>query len=421
MRGPGVEDFTRRVRDLVLLASSSRGGSSMLASMLRQSPSLLHLQAEINPFLRLAGLAYPDSAQSDQLDAGHLAGLSPQRRQDLDRDLALDAGNPATMVDDEQFVLDVIWRFTVQWPEIAADLDELAEMASRGLARARARNGWGPGEIRDPAEFHAEFLGELCAEGVPVSPRYYDLPAGIAARLPAIGQHGSAPGRLLIEEPPFVITPGWRRATASDLDRPLVIKTPSNAYRFGFLRALFPNARIRVVHLLRNPAASVNGLYDGWRYHGFHAHRMPEPLRLKGYGDRFPDDRWWWKFDFPPGWERFTDATLLQVCAFQWRSCHSAILANAPRTDYMRLRFEDLIRSAESRQARLAELSEWLGVPFDDGLRRVARDGIPPVVATTPPTPRRWRARQEAVRQVIDHDVREVAAELGYEADACWI
>ena len=41
-----------------------------------------------------------------------------------------------------------------------------------------------------------------------------------------------------------------------------MIKTPSNAYRLPFIQALFPSARIRILHLVRNPAASINGLIE---------------------------------------------------------------------------------------------------------------------------------------------------------------
>ena len=39
-----------QVRDVVVVASSSRGGSSMLMELLRYSENLLHLQAELIPF-----------------------------------------------------------------------------------------------------------------------------------------------------------------------------------------------------------------------------------------------------------------------------------------------------------------------------------------------------------------------------------
>src|SRR2546421_2354328 len=82
LRGPAVPDFSLRVRELVVVASSSRGGSSMLAETLRESSALLHLHAEINPFLRLVGLTFPESGSgSDRLDAGHVPALGPEARQ----------------------------------------------------------------------------------------------------------------------------------------------------------------------------------------------------------------------------------------------------------------------------------------------------------------------------------------------------
>ena len=59
---------------LVLIASSSRGGSSVFSEYLRRSRSLIHLQGEINPFLVRAGLSYHDTdTGSDALEARHAA------------------------------------------------------------------------------------------------------------------------------------------------------------------------------------------------------------------------------------------------------------------------------------------------------------------------------------------------------------
>ncbi|MDP9071610.1 MAG: sulfotransferase [Actinomycetota bacterium] len=90
-------------------------------------------------------------------------------------------------------------------------------------------------------------------------------------------------------------------AATAAASRPLVLSTPRNAFRLAFLRSLFPAARFRVVHLTRNPAASVNGLIDGWLHHGFFNMAVDEPLAIAGYTDAFPlwGDRWWC-YDFPP-------------------------------------------------------------------------------------------------------------------------
>lgn len=418
LRGPALDGFGAGVRELVLVASSSRGGSSMLTETLRASRALIHLNAEINPFLRLAGLGYPESgSDSDRLDAAHLRGLDPERRRALEEDLALDAGQPAdTLRDEEQFGLDVAWRIAVQWPELTIDPKDTAVTARAVLTRLRAERGWAPGEVRDVRLFQLCLLHELRAGGLPVDARYYDLPRALLRGEPPVA---GTPGDTLIEEPPFVLPRVWRRATAADLEtRPLVIKTPSNAYRLEFLRALFPNARIRILHLTRNPAASINGLYDGWGFDGFHAHRMDKPLEIEGYAD----DRWW-KFDLPPGWRDFTGSPLPQVCGFQWWSCHRAILDDLEGggVDHIRIRFEDLITGVERRMACYARLSDWLGIPLDGEFRRAARDGIDPVAATEPPRPYRWLARQEMIRTAVRGRVRAVAEELGYGIEKSWI
>ncbi|WP_188188800.1 sulfotransferase [Nonomuraea sp. SYSU D8015] len=415
LRGPAVEDFTGRVREVVILASSSRGGSSMLAELLRRSPDLLHLRAEINPFLRLVDLTYPDSADSDRLDAWHLDRLDARSRRILDVELALDAGRSASLVaDDDHYLLDSAWRFAIQWPAIDFHLADWLAEGRRVLARLREEGGWAPGELRDPARFQLALSRAFDA-----NPWYYDMPRSLLHdEVPELGRHG-APGDVLVEEPPFVLTQVWQRATEVEIEtKPLVIKTPSNAYRLPFLRALFPRARLRVIHLTRNPAASINGLLDGWHYHGFHAHRMVDPLDIEGY-----HDRWWWKFDLPPGWQELRKAPLAEVCAFQWRSAHQAILDDLEEggLDSLRMRFEDLVTSAESRVACLARLTEWLGVPFDGPLLTAAWEGIDSVVATAPPAPGRWRTRWDTIKSALDDATRATATRMGYESEDDWL
>ena len=52
---PAPPDVARLARDVVIVGSSSRGGSSIFAELLRRSPHLLHFRGETNPFLRLNG------------------------------------------------------------------------------------------------------------------------------------------------------------------------------------------------------------------------------------------------------------------------------------------------------------------------------------------------------------------------------
>ncbi|RME24807.1 MAG: sulfotransferase, partial [Deltaproteobacteria bacterium] len=74
-----------RISEVIVLASSSRGGSSMFMELLRQHDGLIHLQAEFNPFLALVHRTWPDSGgDSDALDAAD-ARLEPRTRARLER------------------------------------------------------------------------------------------------------------------------------------------------------------------------------------------------------------------------------------------------------------------------------------------------------------------------------------------------
>ena len=159
-------DPREAVRDLVLLVSSSRGGSSVFAEALRRLPGTLHLRAEVNPFLRLAGFGWPESgARSDALDAQALGDADAFARQ-----LSWDIGRPAAHQSDLD--RDLVWRLRVQWP--ALPLDDAALLA---LVRAV------PGSpADDPTGFHIALLRRLHilkhrnrVIGVEISERFNEL------------------------------------------------------------------------------------------------------------------------------------------------------------------------------------------------------------------------------------------------------
>lgn len=64
------------VRDVIVVVSSSRGGSTLLGELLRRVPGLLHLSAESNPLFAAAGLHE-----------------GPHRRQALEAELLADIGH----------------------------------------------------------------------------------------------------------------------------------------------------------------------------------------------------------------------------------------------------------------------------------------------------------------------------------------
>jgi hypothetical protein len=418
-----IQHLRRHLRQVVVLASSSRGGSSVMAEILRNSHHLLHFRAEVNPFLLLSGHSPPESGHDcDRLGVEDLREVST-----LEHLLAHDLGRHATTLsspsDIASFSQEIHWRLSLQWPLERFDQGWVHRQVCDTLALLERHHGWAQGTFPETARFHALLLSRIRLRHPDLNPWYYDLPPGlIREHCPDTEPSVAPPSPVVLEEPPFVTVSPWVAPTVDDLQRlPLVIKTPSNAYRLSFLAALFPNARLRILHLTRNAAASVNGLVDGWRFRGFFAHHVDRELGIAGYSDpRQPWSQAWWKFDLPPGWQDWTDRPLVEVCGFQWRSAHRAVLdwLGEHPTDHLRLPFEHVVGSHDQRIDSFGRLARWLDIPQDPTLDRLVAAGLPPIMATSRPRHRRWYDRAELLDPVLSRDdTRAIMADLGYAAD----
>jgi hypothetical protein len=420
-----------RLRHVLVVASSSRCGSSLLVQLLRHCDSLLHLRGEINPLLWVGGLSYPASgSDSDALDETNCADALAL--QALDGLLAWECGRPETSLATPEarrdFSRDLAARLLVQWPTLSFSAEHVYTWVEDTLRHLVSEKGWPSGRFRSTSEFHIAFLRRVRREHPFVNPYYYDLPFdAVRSAFPEVRPPAGPPGPVLIEEPPFVMISPWHRPSVEELAaRTLVIKTPSNAYRMSLFGRLFPHARIKVLHLTRNAAASANGLYDGWLHHGFFSHRVRDRLSIQGYSNLLaPWSSHWWKFDLPPGWQAYRDAPLEEVCVFQWRSAHQAILDYLREhrdTETLRMRFEDVSWDATRRVRTMSRLLAWLGTTAGPGCR-AAFSALPePVMATRQPGRFRWRQRQEVLLPIVRRrEVQALMDDLGYERDpAAW-
>ncbi|NTV15009.1 MAG: sulfotransferase [Desulfobulbaceae bacterium] len=424
---PGVAGLFTAVRQLVVVASSSRGGSSIFTEILRRSPELVHLQGEITPFLNLAGLGAGASGYgSDHLPAaaaggenrGRLAILEGELARELGVNRPVDLRDPRTLA---RFQADLHWRLTCQWPELAIGRNFLYTAVDLTLAELQGQHGWPPGAFPDPQLFQILLLARLRIRQPGINPWYYDLaPPLIRRHCPSARIDPAPPARLLLEEPPFVaIAPSQPATAALAAGQTLVIKTPGNVYRLPFLRALFPKARFRVLHLVRHPGQAINGLVDGWLHHGFFAHHLPGRLRIRGYSDHFSDwGKSWWKYDLPPGWEEWTERTLVEVCGFQWRSSHQATLDYLAQSgvEQLRVRFEAALGEPHERERTFTEVANWLGID-PTPLTTAALGNLPPVMATGQPRQNRWFHKAALLEPVLtEKNIRQLAGELGYDA-----
>ena len=405
-------DVCLAVRDLVVVCSSSRGGSSMFGELLRRSPDLLTFSAEINPHVTIPTLGSDGSCDvvADPAPwAGHGEGLDVLRDE-----LGNDIGRPAAVVDPAAFADHVAWRLTMQWPSESVDPDRVAEWVRAAMEQP------GADPVHDRREFLLRVLPTVIAAHPCVNPYRYDLDDDVVRHaFPDCPVPQGPTTEPVVEMAPFVLPRVWRRATATEAAATtVVVTTPRNAFRLPLLAATFPNARLRVVHLTRNPAAAVNGLRDGWRHRGFFSAPSDVPLDIAGYTDEFP--AWgsrWWNYDVPPAWREWSDRPLVEVCAFQWRAAHQATLAaaGAMGAEVHRIAFEDVTAAPQRRWQVMSRLCEWLGV---DPLPVVGNDALPVVMPTAPPRRRRWADNPAALEPVLeDRATLDLAAELGYPRD----
>lgn len=412
--------YYKHVEQVIVIASSPRGGSSVIAELLRRrAPELLQPNGETVPHLALARLRYPDvSSGSDWLDGNAPPDGVEYIRAALGRELGfrvrrLDGAARA------RFAVDLTCRLTMQWPNETFEVSEVGRYIEDACTDLTVEHGWEKYEFRDAQAFHVAFLRRLTRDHPGIDPLYYDW------TLTSLRRYWSGwplplgpPGDVLVEMPPFLLTWPRRCVTIRQVSQlPLLLKTSSDAYRLDFIRRLFPRSMLRIVHLVRNPAACVNGLIDGWLHRGFFAVRVADPeLAIAGYSNRYPLwGRSWWKFDLPPGWRQMTDRSLPEICAFQWASAHEAIRDHLARTDadHFQVRFEDLEPALQGGPLPPAFV-DWLS--RGNGCS-VAASGTPmePVMATVKPDPHRWRARRAIIEPVLATDqVAVLARALGY-------
>jgi len=192
-------------------------------------------------------------------------------------------------------------------------------------------------------------------------------------------------------------------------EKRLLEKTASNCFRLGYVNEVFPDARI--IYPLRDGRNNVNSLINAWlQPNRFFTYDVPAELNIKDY----PDKRW--KFVLPPGWREYTQRSLAEVCAFQWRACHEAMLGEIGKPKYQGRVFQlPLERLVKEPERTLRELAAFIDLPYDDYLSKVARE-LP--VVNSPDndvSPDKWRVQnRERIEQILP-TIEPTMRRLGYE------
>lgn len=363
---------------VLLIASASRGGSSLLFDVLRHHEETCSPDGEHGKWYTFNGICYPEF-ESDHVPAE----FESFDREKLLTDLLADVGATEASGDRTHRVDDALVRLPLQFPDREIPYGEVRD------------------ELLDGASL------DKVLEELGISPIHYDAFADGDADSPIEDE--------AIEERPFITSHDHKRElTESDFDRTLVLKTSVDAYRLPWIREqLFPETDVDVVHLTRNPAASINGLYDGWRLNrGFQTYDVGE-LAIEDYDGSL------WNYDLPPGW--FTDGRLIDVCLKQWTQAHRHALDGRDAfDDALRVRFENLLTETESTVEKVVEFA-GLG---ESALLEENVDDLNQVMTTKEPERARWRNREELVRGALeraDEPFEDVVERLGYTEESEWI
>jgi len=419
------------IRRIVVINSSSRSGSSLLYALLSQLPGVISLSGEAAPFYKLnIRLDRFNPHASEQIPTGLLAeaidfnGLA----EDFLADIYLPGEITRTRdIDAEGYTDDLALRFLLQWTDMDAEEDELRGIITKAFEAYAAANS-----VFNSVDFYLLLLDQLSSRWPQINPFYYDIGTDRTALAFPSTEIPSGPpvSRFTIEEPPFILLQPKKRAGAEDLrNSTLLLKSTVDCYRMNLLEKLFPSAEKRIIHLIRNPAATINGIFDGWHHRGFFSHNLGscfgchphvKELAIKGYSDRYPHGRFWWNFDLPAGWEEYAGRELLEVCAFQWRSANAEILENLSTSGQSSctVHFEDIIRSLESRMLEFDRMLAFMGIPPSESAR-LGLDSLPVVQSTLPPQLYRWKKRRDLIEKLLDDpQIMAMSERLGYQKES---
>lgn len=169
----------------------------------------------------------------------------------------------------------------------------------------------------------------------------------------------------------------------------LIEKTPANALRIPFLRAVFPDARF--VDLRRDPRENVSSLVEGWRSRRFVAY-----AGMPGWPHRD------WSFLLPPGWEALVGRPLVEIAAYQWRTARALIeadLAELPAERVCRVRYEELVRAPGDV---LRAIAGAFDLAWDErAAQAVAGPLRPSRVTVSAPAPDKWRRHERELAALL--------------------
>ncbi|MEW9937178.1 hypothetical protein AB2T96_04505 [Clostridium butyricum] len=418
------EKYIKSIKKILIIVSASRSGSSLTFDLIKRYPSIISTSGEAVPFYKLSTLS-SDEQLSDEICESE---LSEQKKMTFFKELSEDICNYKIINDEnstsliKSYSYRLALRFIIQWPLIEFDCKELLETISKVLYSNIDNNNF------DKDIIVLNVILELRKKYPEINPYYYDIPK---AKIENICKHIEKPigppnSSILIEEPPFIVIDPVNYINPNKFnDCFLLMKEPVTSYRLKMIKKLFNTAEFYWIHLIRNPAACINGLIDGWLDRGFFStnifnctDRKVKKLNIKGYSEVGEWSGNWWNFDRPPGWQNLINKSLYEVCAFQWAVNNREIIEGLEKEkNKIIIKYEDILLSDKRRNV-FNKIEKFIGSPVK--LSNIMDiNNLPIIQSTKKPKMYRWRDREEQILNVINaSEINSIADKLGYKKDS---
>ncbi|MDX1498487.1 MAG: sulfotransferase [Woeseiaceae bacterium] len=166
-------------------------------------------------------------------------------------------------------------------------------------------------------------------------------------------------------------------------------KTPKNALRIPFLRAMFPDARF--IYLHRAAAPNIGSIIDAWESQKFVTYpNLPDWIGPS------------WSLLLPPGWQTMRGRPLAEIAAWQWATTNRKILSDLsalPRRDWTKISYEALL---DTPSVALQLLCEFAGIPYGPRMEAIAKKGFPASRYTlTEPRKDKWKRHENSIRNSV--------------------
>ncbi|MBD9479206.1 sulfotransferase [Pseudoxanthomonas sp. PXM02] len=128
----------------------------------------------------------------------------------------------------------------------------------------------------------------------------------------------------------------------------LLEKTPKNALRIPFLKAVFPDAKF--IYLHRDPRQVWGSMIDGWQSGRFRMYNLP--------GWEGP----MWSFLLTPGWQSLIGQDLGEIVARQWETATRLMLDDLealPPEDWTGVDYGRFLQDPQGEALRLSTFAGW--------------------------------------------------------------